>query len=286
MSTLTKVLIVLLSLSTIFLSGTMVTFVATSANFKDEYETQKSKVEALENETALFDQRFAEKTSQMMQQEIALQTKIQELELQLSDSKLAQRTAKTERDDFEIKYKTLNGVMTGFQSTIDIANKTKDRIQSELAKSLEELNNLKAELNISEANQAEKNVYIDKLKAKVKYLTETKSIYEAQIAQLSKGNPITPEEPVTIVSDFATPASEVPANASLKGVVTEVFDNDVVISLGSVDGVTKKNVFHISRGAEFICNVKITSVDTNKSAGVIELKLEQPKVGDTANNEL
>ncbi len=41
MSTLTKILIVLLSLFSIFLCGAVVTYVATATNFKNALETQK-----------------------------------------------------------------------------------------------------------------------------------------------------------------------------------------------------------------------------------------------------
>ena len=102
MSTLTKVLIVLLSLSSIFLSGTMVTFVATTGNFKERSENLALELSEQESEAALFDQRFAEKTTQMVQQAVAFQTKIQELELLLSTSKLAERSAKIERDDLDL----------------------------------------------------------------------------------------------------------------------------------------------------------------------------------------
>ena len=43
---------------------------------------------------------------------------------------------------------------------------------------MEEQNNLSAQLNESEANQDEKIVYIEKLNAKVKWLTEEKANYE------------------------------------------------------------------------------------------------------------
>lgn len=286
MSTLTKVLIVLLSLSSIFLSGTMVTFVATSSNYKEAYEKQKSEIQILEAETALFDQRFAEKSAQMAQLVVALKSENQELKLQLSTSELAKRTAESERDDLDIKYKTISGVMASFDETIANANKSRDVIQSELRKALEDINNLNAELNESESNQYEKSVYIEKLDAQVKYLKEEKVSLEAKIAELAKGKPVTREKPVTVVKDFAMPAPAPATDVSLKGLVSEVSRDYVVISLGSADGVTTNTVFHISRGAEFICNVKITSVDTNKSAGVVDLKLLEPKVGDTANNEL
>ncbi len=63
MSTLTKVLIVLLSLSTIFLSGTMVTFVATTDDFKELATDRGESLKACQDEIALHDQRLQESSS-------------------------------------------------------------------------------------------------------------------------------------------------------------------------------------------------------------------------------
>lgn len=292
MSTLTKVLIVLLSLSTIFLSGTMVTFVATTDNFKEVAKDQAAKIKAFEDETALYDQRLQEKTSQMDQDRKLLQTRIQELQSQLSTLAVDKRAAETAKNDLQIKLNTNSGVLAGLQTTLDNETSIRKLTQEKLDKALAQVIKLQAELNIVEADQAENFVNIEKLTAKVKNLTEAKAMYEAQIAQLNQGNhgaaAAVEDTIVTTVPDFANPAPMAPSSVSLKGQVTGVSTNPeyVTISLGAADGVSNKTVFHVTRGDEFICNVKITEVDTNTSAGVIELQIGLPRVGDTVSNEL
>ena len=47
--------------------------------------------------------------------------------------------------------------------------------------------------------------------------------------------------------------------------------------------------FHVTRGAEFICDVLILDVDTDKCLGTLELTGvtgQQPKVGDNVSTNL
>ncbi|MCF7956665.1 MAG: hypothetical protein K9M75_12750 [Phycisphaerae bacterium] len=290
MSTLTKVLIVLLSLSTIFLSGTMVTFVATTDNFKELAKNQAEEIKAYQDETALHDQRLQEKSSQTDQERKLLQTRIQKLQAQLSTSEVNRQIAETAKNDLQIKFNTMNGILAGLESTLKNETATRALTQDQLDKQLAKVIKLQAELNIIEADQSEKIVNIQKLNAKVKNLTEAKSMYDDQIAQMStSGKKVNLEDRVvTRVPDYANEALAAPTNTALKGLVSGISANLelVTISLGSADGVARNSVFHVTRGDEFICNVKITNVDTNKSAGVIELQIGQPRIGDTVSNEL
>lgn len=289
MSTLTKVLIVLLSLVTIFVSGAMVTFVASTDNFKELATDLGELLKACQDEIALHDQRLQEKSSQMAQERNALLISNQKLQAQLSTSEVNRRIAETAKNDFEIKYSTMSGVLAGLESTLKNETAIRALTQDQLGKQLAKVIKLQAELNIVEADQSEKIVNIQKLNAKVKNLIEKGTLYDTEISRLSSGKTITPyDRVVTRVPDYANAALAAPTNVSLKGLVAGISANLelVTVSLGSADGVARNSVFHVTRGDEFICNVKITDVDTNKSAGVIELQIGQPRVGDTVSNEL
>lgn len=289
MSTLTKVLIVLLSLVTIFVSGAMVTFVASTDNFKEVATDLGELLKACQDEIALHDQRLQEKSSQMAQERNAQQTRIQQLQAQLSTSEVNRRIAETAKNDFEIKYTTMSGVLAGLESTLKNETAIRALNREQLDKALANVIKLQAELNIVEADQSEKIVNIQILNAKVRNLTQKEAMYDTQILRLSSGETITPyDRVVTRVPDYANEALAAPTNISLKGLVAGISANLelVTVSLGSADGVAKNSVFHVTRGDEFICNVKITDVDTNKSAGVIELQIGQPRIGDTVSNEL
>jgi hypothetical protein len=60
----------------------------------------------------------------------------------------------------------------------------------------------------------------------------------------------------------------------------------VSISLGSENGVKKNMVLQVYRGNEFVCNLVVTNVDINKSAGVLELVQQNPIVGDYVTTRL
>lgn len=267
----------------------MVTFVATTDDFKEIAKDQAEEIKAFQDERALDDQRLQEKSSQMDQERKSLQTRIQKLQAQLSTSEVDRRIAETAKNEFEIKFNTMSGILAGLESTLKNETATRALTQEQLDKQLAKVIKLQSELNIVEADQSEKIVNIDKLNAKVKNLTEAKTMYDAQIAQLSSGKTVVPyDRVVTKVPDYANEALPAPTNTSLKGLVAGISANLelVTVSLGSADGVAKNTVFHVTRGDEFICNVKITDVDTNKSAGVIELQIGQPRIGDTVSNEL
>ena len=44
--------------------------------------------------------------------------------------------------------------------------------------------------------------------------------------------------------------------------------------------------FHVTRGDEFICDILIVDVDTEKAVGVLELVQQPLKVGDNAATNL
>jgi hypothetical protein len=44
-------------------------------------------------------------------------------------------------------------------------------------------------------------------------------------------------------------------------------------------------VFHVTRGDRFVCDVIITNVDINRSAGTLDLVVQQPQVNDIASTQ-
>ena len=70
---------------------------------------------------------------------------------------------------------------------------------------------------------------------------------------------------------------------ALQGAVTAVDGSLITLSIGSADGVAKDMIFHIIRNDTFICDVKISDVDTETAAGTTQLVQQQPKVGDIAS---
>ena len=53
------------------------------------------------------------------------------------------------------------------------------------------------------------------------------------------------------------------------------------ISIGSADGVEPGDRFHVVRGEMYICDILITDVEPDLSAGILELiRDNHPKIGD------
>jgi hypothetical protein len=286
LSTLTKVLIVLLSLASIFLSGTMVTFVATTENFKEVSDAQKEMIIDLEGKNAQWALSYAEKATQFTEQIKVLQSQRESMQGQLSDETLAKRAAQMERDELKAEISTWASSVTGFEGTIALNTETLKLTQRELTAAREKLIKLGSQLTISEAGHGEKIIQIERLNARVKNLIETKTELEKQIAALANGKTVSFEGPVTPIYEIAKAAVTAPSVEVLRGVVSQVSATLVGISIGSADGVAPGSVFHVTRGSEFICDLKITNVEINKSAGVIELSTGSPKVGDTISNRL
>ena len=65
-----------------------------------------------------------------------------------------------------------------------------------------------------------------------------------------------------------------------------VSESLVHLSIGSADGVRENMLLHVTRGDEFLCDVMVTNVDINQSAGVLQLVKQRPQVGDTASTQL
>jgi hypothetical protein len=65
-----------------------------------------------------------------------------------------------------------------------------------------------------------------------------------------------------------------------------VSESLVHLSVGTADGVRENMVFHITRGDQFLCDIVVTNVDTDQSAGVLQLVKQRPQVGDTASTQL
>ena len=159
-------------------------------------------------------------------------------------------------------------------SRISLTQNQLDKTRSGSIKDRKELNEITASLY-------EKMVQLESLEASRRRLLEQKTSLEVQIA----GGGLIVAEPVT--PDFdPVRSSSMPGELDIKGLITEVGKTLTVISVGSADGVRKGMVFHVTRGDDFICDIVITEVDTNQSAGVLDLVQQQPRTRDVVSTRL
>jgi cell shape-determining protein MreC len=73
-----------------------------------------------------------------------------------------------------------------------------------------------------------------------------------------------------------TPISPTP----VRGKILEISGNLVTISVGSADGVKEGMVFMITRGDQYVGDLKISTVNPNQSAGRMVRTTLAPAQGD------
>lgn len=289
MSTLTKILIVLLTVFSIFLCGIVVTYVANANNYRQMYmglrvekDSAVKKEESARNELNT----FKDETDRHKRQ---LNSTIDSLKSQANQLQRDLQTANAEKDDAIRRMSSWEAIVMDFSKTTDS--------QSQLLKNtLDELEKLRAEqikkdkeLKQTETTLLEKMVIISTLDKKAKRLLEEKTELQNRLNQLLRqyGKIAAPAVPVTPKPEKARTTS-VARNIGLKGRVTAVDQKNSMaeISIGGAHGVTEDMKFHVTRGDEFICDILILDVDAEKAVGILDLVQQIPKVGDNASTNL
>jgi len=286
LSTLTKILVVLLSLFSIFLCGMMVTFVGSSKNYKSLYDEQTKLARYTQAELVKKDEFFNVQAGKYKEAEVALQQNI--LSLEAEKNKLVADLRKAER--LSIQYQdqadSWKGVMTGFEQSVRSLQASLQQTQQQLDTARSQGIEDRKELNQITADLYTKIVQLQSLEAERRRLLEQKTDLEKQIGSLGTAVPV-PSRPVTPRPGVATPAAtSTVAAPDIKGTVMGVSESLVHLSIGSADGVRENMLLHVTRGDEFLCDVMVTNVDINQSAGVLQLVKQRPQVGDTASTQL
>lgn len=293
MSTLTKVLIILMTVTSIFLCGMVVTYVANAENQKEKYENLKTETDSLNQQVKNYkeqiDELEADKDSledDLSRARADLQQDVQDLQQKLKDAE-REKTRLLERVD-------------AFAAQVESFESTNSKQQKMLQDALAELDTLKEkqlkqekELKETTAALIEKMALIDTLEKEKRRLVEEKTELEGGMVRSMQpvGEGVVSPQPVTTVDDSIKEAErtmETTEPMSLQGLVTAVdVDNKMAsISLGSADGVRVGMKFYVTRGDKFICNILIIDVDTDESVGVMDLVQQMPQKGDTVSSEL
>ncbi len=295
MSTLTKILIVLLTISSIFLCGTVVTYVANATNYRQMYtELRVERDSAVKKEQSARNElnTFKDEADRHKQQ---LNSTIDSLKNQVNQVQRDLQTTTAEKEDAIRRMNSWEAIVMDFSKTTDG--------QSQLLKNtLDELEKLRAkqikrdkELKQTETTLLEKMVIISTLDQKAKRLLEEKIELQNRLNQLLRqyGKALAPAAPVTlrpekVRSARIAPVAPVASDIGLKGRVTAVDPKNSMaeISIGSAHGVTEDMKFHVTRGDEFICDILILDVDAEKAVGILDLIQQMPRVGDSVSTNL
>ncbi len=286
MSTLTKVLIVLLTLSSIFLTGIVVTYVSTSDNYKKQYEEEKANSQAIMGKNAALIRQRNEQTAVQQRLVDDLNEKIQQLQIEKNQLQAKLSNIERSRAELEERISGYAAVITGFNQTVSdmaqslrLARNELDNLREQRATDRKYLNEITATLD-------EKIVELESLEAERRRLLEEKVTLENWLEQFAggTGKEVEKTQAVTPEKDKASTAWPTTDQVSLQAVISDVdLKNSLItISIGSADGVREGHRFHVTRGDVFVCDILITDVDPDQAAGVMELVQFQPRIGDNA----
>ena len=293
MSTLTKVLIVLLTIASIFLCGIVVTYVANADDYKQKYDSLYNGYQAAkkneDNAKTQLNNTIEEKdrdTEKLGEQIASLEDQINKLKSDLA-------TAGRDRDDANRKVNNWAAIVMDFSKTIENNEKLvkgalteRDLKEAELIKQGKELKDTTAALmeNMAIVKQLQ-----DESKRLLEEKTELQNKMDQYLQQFGKAIaepiPVTPKQEAV---SLAQPTKDIDLNGS----ITEVDLKNLLaeISIGTADGVKEGMRFHLTRDDEFICDVVILDVWPEKAVGWIELLQDQPqnqpKIDDKVSTNL
>lgn len=293
MSTLTKVLIVLLTLASIFLCGIVVTYVANATDYKEKFENLDSRYRAADQRADNAERNFNQLKTETEQAKQELDDQIAALQRRIGTLTAELKTAQSDADLARRKAEGMDAEVAAFRETVAGNNKLMAAAEQKAIDLNAQLIKEQAEHEQTTATLLEKLAVIGILQDKSKQLLEEKTDLQNRLNQVFKeyGKITAPTEPVTAMAEPARVAA--PAkNIDLQGVITDIDLQERLaeISLGQADGVTKGMTFHAVRGEQFICNVVIIDVLPEKATGWLDLLKEgtqnQPKVNDKISTNL
>jgi myosin heavy subunit len=289
LSNLTKVLIVLLTISAIFLCGIVVTYVANADNYRQKYTNLKSDRDSLQQKAEGLTTQLNEKVQQKDELEKSLNAKIIAAKAEADDIKAKLNTAEREKADLVTRTNNMEAVSKDFADTTKKQTETLNTALAEVTQLKQDEIKLKQELEQTSSTLLEKNAIIASLEAEKRRLIEEKADVQTRLDKMQMGGKAVAASPaVTPERGNVTANDTSAAQTNLKCKIAEIDSKNsmATISIGSADGVKEAMTFHVTRGDAFICDILVTDVDTEKAVGVLQLVQQQPKVGDNAATNL
>ncbi len=282
MSTLTKVLVVLLTLSAIFLCGIVVTYAASASNYKAKHEDAMADNKALSASASLLQSQLNEGLKAKQDEITALQQQISRLTNENSNLQSEVLTLRAAKDELQERINGWSGIMQRNTAMFGDLQQQLTATRAELDKVRNDLVTDRGQLGQARAALEEKTLQLRSLERENMRLVEDKAALESKLGGRSGAA-------ATAVSSVR-PVAPSPSKMLLEGQIREVrMDNMLAsVSIGSANGVKAGDVLHVIRGDMFVCDIVVTNVDTDTSVGQITMLKPglQPQSGDTVTNKL
>ena len=290
MSVLTKILIVLLTLSSIFLCGIVVTYVANADNYKQLFEKESGAKQVEVEKRRNADTQLETKKKQYQRQEDEFRKQIALLNTQVgkleNDLKIAQR----EKADLLQRVNSMAGVVETSSQTAKQQTQLFEKTQEELKKISAEQIREREQLKDVTNQLIQKMAVIKTLQADKKRLEQEKYALQLEADKLLQrfGKKTARIPTVTPEKTVAREVTSVVKPIGLTGSITalDLKRSLAAISIGTAHGVRENMKFYVTRGDEFICEILIYDVDAEKAVGDLKRVRYQPKVGDSVSTNL
>jgi septal ring factor EnvC (AmiA/AmiB activator) len=287
LSTLTKILIILLALASIFLCGIVVTYVSQSENFKEQWTKVKSERDTAKASEENTKKKLSENIESTNQLKTQLESQLASMKTEVEGLQSGLKTLERDKNELSQKLVSMSGVVESSSQTAKQQTDLFEKAQDELNKIKEDQLKTSKELDEINTSLMEKMSIIQTLESDKKRLAEQKTELQAKLDQILRpsGKVAVTSEPVTPEKSIVKSSKSLVGAIALTGTITEVQAKKSMasISLGTADGVKEGMKFHVTRGDSFVCDVRIISVEAEQSVGTLELVQQQPKVGDTAS---
>ena len=119
MSTLTKILIVLLTISTILLCGIVVTYVGSADNYKEKFDSQKNQISSLRQSEAAADENLNKTIKQAQERDAKLGDTIKSLQADINKLQTDLTDAQNKRDDAIQRMDNWQAIAMDFSKTTE-----------------------------------------------------------------------------------------------------------------------------------------------------------------------
>jgi hypothetical protein len=291
LSTLTKVLIVLLTVFSIFLCGIVVTYVANAENQRERADGLDRNYRSAKRlqEDAQSDARKAqdetEQTRRVLEAQMnAVQVALSDLQanfdaVKRENAQLVQRVT-----DMGASVEQANALQASQMQQAQVAQQDVVALRSDQTR-------LDTELKETNQMLIEKMAVVAQLEAKNMQLIEANQELETQLNQYLRqsGRAAVTPQPVTPTRAIVQPAAPTTAkDIGLNGRVTAVDMKNALaeISIGAAAGVKPDMNFHVIRGQQFVCDILILDVDADKAVGILKRVQGAPQRGDVCATNL
>jgi DNA repair ATPase RecN len=302
LSTLTKVLIVLLTVFSLFLCGIVVNYVANAENQRKRADTLQQQVQSAK-----------QKQQQAMEAEAQKEKEVEALKADLGNQIATLNAIKiklegeidTLKRDNSLKEQDARDASARETLATETSSKMADQAtstQKELKDMQANLTNIEKELEETTQSLTERMAVLSDLEKRNRQLIEEKQGLETQLNQVLQQYGRAPLRPPTVTASQTTaqpiqrasaqPLTQVSQTPTreigLNGRVTQVDMKSKVaaISIGSAAGVRGNMKFHVTRGDRFVCDIVIFDVDADRAIGSLDLVVIDPQPGDSATTNL